>query len=343
MTYLVKIKPSGYLLLVNEQETVLDAALRQGYEIPYSCGSATCGTCMGKVLSGTYTYGNVEPYALDANAKEENYALFCSVQPTSDLVIELEDVYGPEFLPVQKTEYQVVDSKNLTDDIVQVFLKPEKKKLKYHAGQHLKVIGSDGSNLPFSIANAPNTPNANTPSQNEHIELHIKNVPNNNNIQDILSKVANKKTIELRGPYGKMIYRTEPNFPLIFVAGGTGIVPLKAMIEEALQQGDQRNIHLYWGGTNVADLYCQEQFTALAAQHSNFKFIPVITAQDNYWQGKTGLLLEVIEQEHTQFKDHLVYISGPTEMVYAARDKFIEKGLQPQLIFSDTFEYFPRD
>ena len=334
MTYFIQIKPSGYLLLVNEHETVLDAAIRQGYEIPYSCGSATCGTCMGKVLSGTYTYGNVEPYALDSNAKEENYALFCSVQPTSDMVIELNDVYGPEFLPVQKVEYQVIDSKPLTDDIIQVSLKPEKKKLNYRAGQHVKVICSDGSHLPFSIANAP--------SRNEIIELHIKNVKNNLNVQELLSKIADKKILELRGPYGKMIYRSEPNLPLIFVAGGTGIVPLKAIIEDAFEKDDRRNIHLYWGVTHASDLYYCDDFAALAAKHSNFSFIPVVTLQDDYWKGKTGLLLEVIEKEHAQLKDHLVYISGPTEMVYSARDKFVEKGLQIQLMFSDSFEYFPR-
>ena len=74
MDHIVQIKPSGYLLFVTEGESVLEAALRQGYEFPYSCGSGTCGTCMGKVLSGTFTYGDVEPYALDEAAENEDGA-----------------------------------------------------------------------------------------------------------------------------------------------------------------------------------------------------------------------------------------------------------------------------
>ncbi len=335
MDHIIQIKPSGYLLFVAEGETVLEAALRQGFEFPYSCGSGTCGTCMGKVIKGSYTYGDVEPYALEDAAEDENFALFCSVKPTSDMVIELEDVYGPEYLPARKANYQIEAYKVLEDDIYQVFIAPKKKKIQYHAGQYLKIICNDGIPLPFSIANAPRA--------DGKLELQIKAMPDNPYTTEIVNKIKTKSSLTLRGPYGHVIYRSEPDLPIIFVAGGTGIVPLKAIIEEALARKDQRTMHLYWGGKTVDALYLNEQMQTLAKTHTNFSFTPVIGNADAYWEGSTGLVHEIVTQQYDDLSHYQVYASGPTEMVYAAFDAFTAKGLKSQLMFSDTFEYAPRE
>ncbi len=335
MDHIIQIKPSGYLVFVAEGETVLEAALRQGFEFPYSCGSGTCGTCMGKVIKGSYTYGDVEPYALEDAAEDENFALFCSVKPTSDMVIELEDVYGPEYLPARKANYQIEAYKVLEDDIYQVFIAPKKKKIQYHAGQYLKIICNDGIPLPFSIANAPRA--------DGKLELQIKAMPENPYTTEIVNKIKTKSSLTLRGPYGHVIYRSEPDLPIIFVAGGTGIVPLKAIIEEALARKDQRTMHLYWGGKTVDALYLNEQMQTLAKTHTNFSFTPVIGNADAYWEGSTGLVHEIVTQQYDDLSHYQVYASGPTEMVYAAFDAFTAKGLKSQLMFSDTFEYAPRE
>lgn len=334
MSYFIKIKPRGYLLEVNDDETVLEAALRNGFDFPFSCGSATCGTCMGKVLQGTFTYGNVQPYALDAQQQAEGFALFCSVRPTSDMVIEVEEVYGSEYRPARKYEYQVHDFKLLNDNIYQVFLTAQKNALDYQSGQYLHILCDDGTGVPFSIANAPN---------NEKIlELQIKTALDNARTAEIINKITAKKALTIRGPYGATVYKKSPNLPIIYLAGGTGIVPIKAMLEAAFLNNDPRQLHLYWGAKNAADLYLSDLFKHWAAQQSNFKFTPVITAQDDYWQGRTGLVHEVVMEQHDNLSDYQVYCSGPTEMVYAVFDEFTAKGLKPQLMFSDTFEYYPR-
>ena len=334
MPYIIQIKPSNYLLFVNENETVLDAALRQGFEIPYSCGSATCGTCMGQVISGTYSYGNIEPYALDAQARADNFALFCSVRPTSDMVIELNDVYGPEFVPPMKAEYEVSEHTVLAQDIYHVILEPSKKALKYHAGQHIQILCTDGAALPYSIANAP--------LGDGKIELYIKALPSNAYVSEVIQKITEKKTLQLRGPYGKMLWHKQPDLPILFIAGGTGVVPFKALIEQAIMDHDPRTLHLYWGATTADELYLHDYFQTLAHEHSQFTFTPVITQQSEYWQGETGLVQDVILDAHSDMTQYQVYASGPTEMVYLAFDIFTAKGLKPQLMYSDTFEYFPR-
>ncbi len=335
MTHIIQIQPSGHLLFVTDGEKVLEAAIRQGYEFPYSCGSGTCGTCIGRVLSGSYTYSDVKPYALDDVANGKNFALFCSVKPTSDMIIEIEDVYGPEFLPIRKAAYAVSKYHLLKNNVYQIFLTPKNKPIQYHAGQYIKIIGNDGTMLPFSIANEPST--------HQYLELQIKAVPDNIYTCQIIEKIKAKNTLQLRGPYGKAIYRSKPNLPIIFIAGGTGIAPLKAIIEQAFVNNDRRKLHLYWGGKSADALYLSQHMQALAKTHNNFDFTPVVNNADAYWQGATGLVHKVVAQHHANLHDYQVYASGPTKMVYAALDVLIEKGLRPPLLFSDTFEYAPRE
>lgn len=331
---LVKIKPRGYLLEVNDDETVLEAALRNGFDFPFSCGSATCGTCMGKVLQGAFTYGQVQPYALDEQQQSEGFALFCSVRPTSDMTIEVDEVYGPEYRPARKFDYQVRDFKLLHNNIYQIFLTPHKNNLEYRAGQYLQIFCDDGTAIPYSIANAPQSDNV--------LELQIKSISENPRSAEIIEKITQKKSLTIRGPYGATVYQTAPDLPIIYLAGGIGIVPLKALLEATFANQDKRQLHLYWGVKNSADLYLASLFTEWEQQHSNFRFTPVISNHDNFWGGKTGLVHQVVAEEHNDLSGHQVYASGPKEMIYTAYDAFTAKGLKPQLMFSDTFEYFPR-
>ena len=184
---------------------------------------------------------------------------------------------------------------------------------------------------------------ANAPNKKGLIELQIKAAPENPYASEIIEKIKNGNIINARGPYGKVLLQNKIDLPIIFVAGGTGIVPIKALIEQALANKDSRELHLYWGAASSTDLYLQQEFKALADKHSNFSFTPIIYSSEEYWDGCTGLVHEVIVHEHNDLSGHQVYASGPQEMVYAALDTFTEKGLKPQLMYSDTFEYFPRE
>jgi CDP-4-dehydro-6-deoxyglucose reductase len=334
MMHIIQMKPSGNLLFVEDGETVLQAAMRSGYEFPFSCGSATCGTCMGKVCDGNFTYDGVEPYALDIDARENGFALFCSVKPTSDMVIDIEDVYAPHFFPARKAEYQVSDFSILKDNVYQVFLMPKKKALKYHAGQYLKIVCNDGVPLPFSIAGMY--------QGDGRVELQIKDIDDNPYTTEIVNKIKAREDLLLRGPYGTVRYYPELTLPILFMAGGTGIVPIKALIEKAMHTNPEQSLHLYWGGSKVEDLYLLETFAELAEKNKSFNFTPVLSKAAAGWDGAVGNLADYIALQYQDMASFQVYISGATELVYAGLDAFTAKGVKPKLVFSDTFEYFPR-
>ncbi len=322
----VLIKPSHYTLFVNDDETVLDAALRQGYDFPYSCRSATCATCMGKVLSGQVDYGGIEPYALDEEAQANGYALFCSAYAKSDLIIEVEDVFGPEFKPVRTCQYKI-DSQNLLgENLHQLFLSPaEEKKIDYVAGQYLNIMCGDGIPVPFSIANAP-------VEGSDVIELHIHDAPAAIHTKEILQKISANEKLTLKGPYGRMIYRNEPQLPIIFLAQGTGIVPLKAIIEDLLANNIKQAMHLYWGVKQESYLYLNDLLSRWAKHIPNFKFTPVLEQP----------AFEAVLKDYPNLNGQQVFASGSPEMVYAAKKAFLSHGLKPYCIYSDAFECFPQ-
>ena len=138
--------------------------------------------------------------------------------------------------------------------------------------------------------------------------------------------------LNIRGAYGNTVYHEDIKLPTLFIAGGTGIVPIKALIERALQHNDGRTLTLYWGAKNPEDLYLAADFAALTERHSHFHFIQVTEK----------FVHEAVATAHPNMTGFQVYASGPTDMVYTALETFTALGLKPQLMFSDTFEIFPR-
>src|SRR5690606_15380163 len=92
MPHRVTIRPSGHSFTVQDGETVLAAALREGIVIAYGCRSGTCGTCKGRLVEGTVDYGTYQPQAMSEAERAAGLALFCQAKPRSDLVIECREI-----------------------------------------------------------------------------------------------------------------------------------------------------------------------------------------------------------------------------------------------------------
>ena len=88
MSYEVTVEPTGDVIEVEEGQTILDAALRQGVWLPFACGHGTCATCKVQVLEGEGDLGNASPFALMDMERDEGKVLACCCTPESDMVIE---------------------------------------------------------------------------------------------------------------------------------------------------------------------------------------------------------------------------------------------------------------
>jgi CDP-4-dehydro-6-deoxyglucose reductase len=125
------------------------------------------------------------------------------------------------------------------------------------------------------------------------------------------------------------------------IGGGTGYAPLRAMLNELATRDDRRYLHLYWGGRTAADLYEHAELMARAAHHPHFRYTPVISTPDPDWTGRTGFVHAVALADLPRLADYDVYASGPPAMVEAIRQEFVERGLPPEQLFFDSFDFAP--
>ena len=261
----VTLQPSGHVFEVEHGESVLAAALRHGFVLPYGCRNGACGSCKGRVLEGSVDYGTYQEKALPAVEKAEGKALFCQAKPLSDLVLEARTIGAVKDIPIKTLPCRVQKMERLTDDVILLHLKlPANERLQFLAGQYLEFLLRDGSRRSFSMANAPH--------DDELIQLHVRHVAGGQFTDHVFGKMKERDILRFEGPHGTFFLREDSDRPIVFVASGTGFAPIKSVIEHALAEEVQRPMTLFWGGRRPKDLYLNQLALRWAAEHSNFRY-----------------------------------------------------------------------
>ena len=334
MSYQVTIKPSDHKFTVDTDETVLDAALRQGFTLNYGCRNGACGSCMGKLLEGSVIYADRPRNALDEDDEADGQALFCQAMPSSDLVIEAHEIGAVKEIVIKTLPCKVQALQRLNHDVMLVKLKPPlTERMQFLAGQYIDFLLKDGRRRSFSIANAPH--------EDEFIELHIRHIDGGRFTSEVFDEMHEKDLVRIQGPLGTFFLREDSNRPVIFMVGGTGFGPVKGIIEHALATKIERPMHLYWGARAKEDLYMDEQVKEWMRQNPLIRYTPVLSEpkDEDQWDGRTGYVHEAIAEDYDDLSKHEIYASGRPEMVYAGKDVFEKQGLDLQHYFSDAFEY----
>jgi len=337
----VKILPSELSFSVNENETVLQAALRQGFKFPYACDNGACYACEGKLIAGKIKFrnsGQIISTPVSENESKFVKTLFCMAVPQTNLVIEVKKLLAPNEMPLRKAACQIKSVTPLSRDVKIVkLLLPAGKKFDYLPGQYLEATLPKNGKCAFSIANAPGS---------REIELHIRHLADGASSDELDNWLQNESILKIELPKGDCILKPVNDNTLIFLAGSTGFAPFKAMFEHAFNTGRNQKMILYWGGRSVNDLYLHELLLDWDKKYSHFDYIPVISEPDTQtqWSGRTGLVHLAVLDDFKDFSQGIeVYAGGSPGMVYAALDAFKEKGLPEDHIYSDVFSYAPRE
>jgi len=323
--------PCGHTLIAREGETILEAALRQGLNLPYVCRDGACGVCKGKILKGTVNYGTYQDGVLTEAEKAQGKALFCCAKPLSDLDIECHEVDQDRRFPVKSMSFRVQKMERAAQDVMLLELAPEgDERMAFVAGQYVAVLLEDGSKRSYSIANAPH--------ELEHMQLHIRRIEGGKFTGHVFNGMKEGDVLQVEGPYGNFYLREDSHKPIIFMSGGCGFGSIKGMVEYAFKVGVTRPMTLYWGARTPDDLY-SDLPEKWQQEHENFKFIPVLSEPkpEHGWQGRTGLVHEAILQDHERLDEYQVYSCGSPGMVEASRAPFMAKGLPEDEYFSDAF------
>jgi len=334
MTYQVTIQPSGHTFTIRQNESVLDAALRQGIILPYGCHNGACGSCLGAVLSGTVRYPGDPPHALAAVSDTEGKALFCQARAASDLVIGAREVEAVQDIEIMTMPCRVARLEQLAPDVIRIYLKiPAAQRLQFLAGQYVNILLKGHTPRAFSIANAPHA--------DEFIELHIRYVEGGYFTDQVFHQLHEKALLRLQGPLGTFFLREDTDRPAILVGGGTGFAPLKGMLEHAFEIGLRQPLHLFWGVRSRRDLYLDALPRHWAQVHENFRYTPVLSepVPEDAWTDETGLVPDAVVKQYPDLTPFDIYASGPPVMVQAGHRLFLEHGLDESRFFSDSFEY----
>jgi CDP-4-dehydro-6-deoxyglucose reductase len=328
----VTIQPSGQQFQVEDGEAVLAAALRQGLVLPYGCKNGACGTCKGKIVSGTVDYGVYQPKALPDEDKARGKALFCQAKPLSDLVIEARTIGAAKGIEVKMLPCRVQTLQRLADDVMALQLKlPANEKLVFLAGQFIEFLLKDGSRRSFSMANAPHDA--------ELLQLHVRHVAGGQFTDHVFGRMKERDILRFEGPLGTFFLREDSAKPIVFVASGTGFAPIKSIIEAAVKKGIPRPMTLYWGGRRPKDLYMNALAEGWAAQGS-LKYVPVISEAlpEDSWTGRSGFVHRAVMEDFPDLSGHQVYACGVPVMVDAARKDFTAACKLPEdEFYADSF------
>lgn len=332
MTFKATLQPSNHSFDIKNGETIIEAALNNGYTLPYSCRNGACGVCKGKVIQGLVDYGNPQGYALSEAEKAAGLALFCCAKPKSDLVIESHEVTTGLDIQVKTLPTRVQKMERVAEDVMVLYLKlPANERLQFLAGQYIDILQKEGKPRSFSLASAPH--------DDEFLQLHIRNIAGGSFTQHVFNGMKERDILRIKGPMGTFFLREDSDKPIIFVASGTGFAPIKAIIEHALHIGIKRPMHFYWGVRKQADLYMLEK--AKLWEKHGIKFTPVVS--DEAWSGRTGFVHQAVVDDYRDLSGYQVYACGAPVVVEAAHRDLTEKCRLPnESFFSDAFTFVPK-
>lgn len=335
MSHSLTIEPLGATIEVEDGQTLLDAALRQGIYIPHACGHGLCGTCKVQVDAGDVDHGLANLFALMDFERDEGKTLACCATLLSDATIEAEIDDDPDarVIPVRDFRTTVRRIETLTPTIKAIWLGLDGP-IDFQAGQYVQLVlpGVEGGR-PFSIANSPQQVSA-----SGEVEINVRIVPGGAGTAYLHEGLKVGDTLTVSGPYGRFFVRESAQLPLLFMAGGSGLSSPRSMILDLLGRGCTLPITLVYGQRNKAELYYDDDFRALAARHANFTYVPALSEDTTGFDGLKGHVHDAA-REHFKgdFSGHKAYLCGPPPMIEACLGALMQGRLYERDIHTEKF------
>jgi len=308
-------------------ETFLDAARKEKLILEHSCRSGRCGICKVAVVSGV-TIAIKDELSLTVEEERNGYILTCCRTSDNDVVLDVEDIGQLEDIQIKTLPARIDSLHYLTTDVINIVLRlPPNSGFLYLPGQYIDVIGKTGVRRSYSIANAPRT--------DGKIELQIRKVKNGVLSNYWFNEVKENDFLRIEGPLGTFFLRNILPTYIVFLATGTGIAPIKAMLEYFDAQPHlvaHKIIYVYWGGRAEQDIYWRPEFSNI-----DIRFYLALSRSDEQWLGRQGYIQNVLLEDKIPLEDSVIYACGAEKMIHSSAQLLIEHGLDPKNFYSDAF------
>ena len=329
MAFTVTIRRHDRPITVEMGQTILDAALAQDVPYPHGCQSGNCGACKSRLYGGEVEMSPYSEYALNGEEKAEGLILACRAVPWSDAEVGWLEVDETVLHPRRLLLCRVAALDGVTHDIKRVRLEIESGgPFTFSAGQYARVVFGEQPARDYSMANGPDQP---------VLELHIRLMAGGGASVYVAERLKLGELVRVEGPFGSSFLRESHRGPILAIAGGSGLAPMKSIVETALARGTSQPIRLYFGVRDERDLYLQDHFLTLAERHPNFRFTPVLSQPSAATHRRTGFVHEAVDADHHGFDGCKAYLAGPPVMVEAATAMLHARGMRREDIHADAF------
>ena len=313
----VLLHPSHHSFLVNGADTVLEAGLRAGLAMNYGCSSGNCGLCKARIVSGQVEKIRHQDYVISEAEKNQGYVLLCSHTAASDLVIEATEATGVNEIQLQDIDACVKDIKPLTDKVMLLHLQtPRTNRLRFLAGQSVALsIGDDASD--YAIASCP--------CDDRNLQFHIRDIPGNTFAQHVFGGLRSGDSVNVYGPVGEFVLKSESTRPLLLLACNSGFAPIKSLVEHAMSLERAESLHLYWLATVKGGHYLSNWCRSWADALDNFHYHELVA--DSLQEPNSDQVLAQVLADHLDMTRYDVFVSGPTRFVTKARAALLQNGV----------------
>jgi propane monooxygenase reductase subunit len=331
----VKIEPAGLEIEAAEDETVLEAAFRQGLTLAHGCKHGQCAACKSFLLLGEVELDRYSTFALADYELEEGYTLLCRAHAFSDLEVELLH-YDPVMLtsgvPIRTVKTTVEQIQPLTRDIYHLNVVPEPgEALEFTPGQYvdIHIPGSDEKRS-FSICNAP--------AADGRLEFMVKRYPSGRFSGLLGRALVVGDELCVTGPYGLCVLRQRSDADLIFVACGSGMAPIWSLLSSLAGRGSRRNITYHYGARSEDGLFYERELREVSTRLTGFRFVASLSHPSSAdWKGEVGSIEEVIDRAEGDLSSYEGYLCGPPAMIEGTVPILLAHGLPEARIFCDKF------
>ncbi len=320
------------------EQSVLDAALAAGLNLPHSCKTGNCNLCRARLIGGSIRYPHGRPLGLTEQDAADGTILICQARAESDLELEPIVAAAAGELRIRRLPCRIERVQPLSHDVMALYLRlPIVETFQFEPGQYIDIMLEGGRRRSFSIASPPH--------DSKLLELHVRRVAGGEFTERLFSEEMRDALLNIEGPLGQFVYRPAaaeaPAAPLLMIGGGTGLAPLMSILRHVVETGIDREIALYWGVRSERDLYAHATLERLAASARGFRYVPVLSEPHLNWNGRAGWVHEAALRDLGTPSGYDIYASGPPAMIAAVRTEFAARGVDPARLFFDSFDYAP--
>ncbi len=309
-------------------QTILEAARNANISWPYSCKNGRCNMCKCQVINGT-TMVNYPEVGLTADEKNKGWILGCARTASTNLILKINGFQNKQFPSIKQLPCKINSIEKVSPDIIKATLRfPKSTSFDFFPGQYVEVIGNSGIRRSYSIANSNFSTNI--------LELHIKYIKGGAMSEYWFKTAMINDLLRIEGPMGTFSFNNNnPAQNLIFLATGTGIAPVKSILESIPnlnKQNRPENITLLWGNRLISDIYLN-----IDSLPNLNDFNLVLSQPDYNWTGAVGYIQDILMQMNISFENTEIYACGSPLMINDTKNKLINLGYSINRFYSDAF------